>query len=82
LIASPHSFLTPSPDPTSASFLALLPKLKTHARIYFRDVVCPDARADKVAETVAVACYADHRIMRKACIHLSPTRHLCGCGLA
>src|SRR5271157_3167550 len=36
-------------------FLALLPKIQTHARIYFRDVKCPARRADQIDETVALA---------------------------
>jgi len=37
------------------TFLDLLPKLQTHAKIYFRHVRCPAARAERVAETVALA---------------------------
>lgn len=50
-----------SPNASSASntlhlaFLALLPKLQTHAKIYFRHIRCPDAKAEKIAETVALA---------------------------
>jgi hypothetical protein len=36
-------------------FLALVPRIESHARIYFRYLACPDLRADKVAETVALA---------------------------
>jgi hypothetical protein len=38
-----------------AVFLALLPKLQTHAQIQFRFVTCRDQRADKIAEVVALA---------------------------
>jgi hypothetical protein len=41
--------------PPSDAFLALLPRLEQHAHIYFRDVRCLDTRADRVAETVALA---------------------------
>ena len=56
MLASTHS-LDPSPANTSlhAAFLELLPKLQTHAHIYFRHVKCADKRADKVAETLALA---------------------------
>jgi hypothetical protein len=36
-------------------FLVLLPRIQQQARIYFRDIKCPDRKADKVAETVALA---------------------------
>ena len=39
--------------PLHATFLALLPRLQTHATIYFRHVRCPDRKADCVAETIA-----------------------------
>ena len=38
-----------------ARFLALLPRLEAHARIYFRDVRCAAKRADQIAETIALA---------------------------
>lgn len=38
-----------------APFLDLLPKLHTHAAIYFRGIPCPDRKADKINETVALA---------------------------
>lgn len=50
-----------TPQTTSSSgslhsvFLSLLPRLQVHAEISFRDVRCPETRADKVAETVALA---------------------------
>src|SRR4051812_17166147 len=48
--------LDPSTAPQlHAAFLALLPKLQTHAAIYFRDVRCPDTKADKLAECQALA---------------------------
>jgi hypothetical protein len=55
---------SPSSEPLRTGFLALLPKLRTHALIYFRDVACPDTRADKVAETVALA-WAWYRRLHK-----------------
>lgn len=35
-------------------FLTILPKIETHARISFRNIVCPEKRADRMAETVAL----------------------------
>jgi hypothetical protein len=39
----------------TATFLAQLPRFEAHARFAFRRVGCPHARADRVAETVALA---------------------------
>jgi hypothetical protein len=36
-------------------FLAILPRIRRHAAVYFRDVRCPGRQADAVAETVALA---------------------------
>ncbi|MGE3807456.1 MAG: hypothetical protein AB7K24_22560 [Gemmataceae bacterium] len=36
-------------------FLTILPTIETHARISFRHIPCADKRADRVAETVALA---------------------------
>ena len=36
-------------------FLALLPKLHTHAAIYFRGIPCPDRKADTINEMIALA---------------------------
>lgn len=36
-------------------FLSILPRIKTHARIYFRDVKCRVQRADCIAEALALA---------------------------
>src|SRR6516164_2080744 len=38
-----------------AVFLALLPRIETHARITFRHLGCPQGRDDAVAEAVALA---------------------------
>jgi hypothetical protein len=35
-------------------FLVILPRIDAHARISFRDVKCPETRADRIAETVAL----------------------------
>src|SRR5262245_507607 len=36
-----------------AGFLALLPRIETHARIFFRGVKCPGKRDDLIAEAIA-----------------------------
>jgi len=46
---------TQSQDNLHDSFLALLPKLQSHATIYFRDVRCPGRKEDAVQECVALA---------------------------
>src|SRR5258707_10571295 len=38
-----------------SAFLDLLPKIHQHANIYFRDIVCSSTKADRVADTVALA---------------------------
>src|SRR3954471_2019272 len=45
----------PSAALLHAGFLALLPRIETHARIFFRHVRCPGRREDLIAEAVAVA---------------------------
>jgi len=40
---------------THARFLTILPRIETHARIYFRKVPCPHRKADYIAEAVALA---------------------------
>ncbi len=49
--------LNAAPDMNAlyAGFLALLPKIQTHAKIRFRGICCPDEKADKIAETVGLA---------------------------
>jgi hypothetical protein len=37
-----------------ARFLDLVPKLETHATILFRQIVCPDKRADLISEAIAL----------------------------
>jgi len=56
MTAMPHPLAAAPVAPAlHATFLALLPKLQTHAAISFRDVTCPDRRADLVNEVVALA---------------------------
>jgi hypothetical protein len=48
--------ITPRTGPSvTAVFLAQLPRFEAHARFAFRRVSCPHARADRGAETVALA---------------------------
>jgi len=66
-----------------ASFLAIvLPKVLSHGRVCFRGIKCPHRREDAIQDMIGLACYADHQIMQKEGIYLSPTRHRCGCRLA
>src|SRR3984957_6390705 len=51
----PSSLRASSDASHHAVFLALLPKLQTHAQIQFRFVMCRDQRADKISEVVALA---------------------------
>jgi hypothetical protein len=41
--------------PLHARFLMMLPRIETHAKIYFRYVRCAANRADLIAETIALA---------------------------
>jgi hypothetical protein len=36
-------------------FLAILPRIETHAQVYFRHIRCPGRRADAIQETIAVS---------------------------
>jgi len=38
-----------------ARFLSILPRIRTHARIYFRHVKCHCRKADFIAEVIALA---------------------------
>ena len=37
------------------AFLAILPRIERHGRVYFRHVKCPDRKADAIGEMVALA---------------------------
>ena len=54
-----HSLRNPvNVTPTNrlhGTFLALVPKLQTHARFHFRHIACPSQKADRIAETIALA---------------------------
>ena len=49
------AFAGPSIDQLHSRFLTILPRIETHARIFFRFEKCPQRKADRIAETVAVA---------------------------
>jgi hypothetical protein len=48
-----------SEQPTSqalqAHFLAIMPRIRTHAEIHLRHIKCPDRRADAIAEVLALS---------------------------
>jgi hypothetical protein len=52
-------------DRLQAGFLRILPRIERHARICFRDVVCPSKRADLIAETIALTWSWYRRLLRK-----------------
>src|SRR5580704_5153594 len=43
------------PEHLSERFLAILPRIRRHAQIYFRHISCASQRDDKIAETIALA---------------------------
>ncbi len=47
------------------AFLAIVPRIERHARIYFRDFPCPATPEDAVTETVALAWSWYRRLMRR-----------------
>src|SRR5471030_2755861 len=44
-----------STDPLHQQFLALMPRIETHARIAFRDILCSVRKEDAVQECSALA---------------------------
>lgn len=42
-------------DPLHDGFMRLLPRVETHARVYFRAITCSQTRADRISETIALA---------------------------
>jgi hypothetical protein len=79
-------------DGLHAAFLEIMPRIETHALIYFRHLKCPGRRADAVQETLAVAWKWFLRITQKgkevnefvstlasyAARHVRSGRGLCG----
>jgi hypothetical protein len=54
-MATTAALPNPTPDKNwlHAQFLSILPRIELHAHIYFRNVKCPQRRADLIAETIA-----------------------------
>ena len=50
-----HPPTTPTPEALHAHFLAILPRIETHARIFFRHLRCPGRKDDAIQETIAIA---------------------------
>jgi hypothetical protein len=46
-------------------FLTILPRIETHARIYFRGIRCPHRKADRIAETIALAFEWFRRLVQR-----------------
>ena len=55
MIASVGSFPLPSVDSLCHRFLTLLPRIESHARIYFRHIKCSARKEDFVQEAIAIA---------------------------
>ena len=56
MLRAPRTRRKPRPDSAlHATFATILPRIETHARVYFRGVQCPHQKADRIAETVALA---------------------------
>jgi hypothetical protein len=55
MVALNGSFPAAGIDVLQSNFLQILPRIETHARIYFRNIACPGKREDKIVETVALA---------------------------
>jgi hypothetical protein len=66
MIAAVHSSGPSAADwGLQRSFLALLPRVERHTRVYFRHLRCPAEREDAVAETVALAWQWHVRLARR-----------------
>jgi len=86
------SLCTQSIEQLHARFLAILPRVQTHAEIHFRHIRCPGKRDDAVAEVIAVCWRWFLRIEEQgkdvnefvstladyAVRHVRRGRHLCG----
>jgi hypothetical protein len=55
MIAATSSFASHSPEQLQVAFLALVPNIEKHARNAFAYYKCANQKADKVAESVALA---------------------------
>ena len=63
--AHPSLCTSATADHLHVVFLALLPRIERHGRVYFRHLKCPHRRADAVAEMVAVAWRWHLRLARR-----------------
>ena len=55
MVAATSSFASPSPKDLHAAFLALVPTIRKRARIAFAFCKCANQKADRIAETLALA---------------------------
>jgi len=55
LFPARHSCNGLSTNQLQAAFLALLPRIRMHGRVFFRHLKCPDKREDAIAEMVALS---------------------------
>ena len=61
-----NAFLpAPSLSQLHARFLALLPRIRTHGRVVFRHLKCPNKKADAIAEMVALSWRWFVRLVQK-----------------
>ena len=51
---NPHH-ANPSLDALHQGFLAILPRVELHARVFFRHLKCPHRKEDAVQEVVAIS---------------------------
>ena len=49
------TFIAATTNSLQASFLAMLPRIESQARIYFRAIKCTAKKADCIAEVVAIS---------------------------
>ena len=52
-------------NPLQVAFLALLPRIRTHGRVFFRHLKCLDKREDAIAEMVALCWRSFVRLVRR-----------------
>jgi DNA-directed RNA polymerase specialized sigma24 family protein len=81
-----------NPEALQSHFLAILPRIETHAQINFRHLKCPGKRDDAIQETIAIAWKSFLRITEQgkdvdefvstladyAVRHVRSGRRLCG----
>jgi hypothetical protein len=57
--------LHPTESQLQTRFIAVLPRIETHARIYFRHLQCPHQREEALAECLALAWWWFIRLVRR-----------------